>query len=311
MWRFFAVTFGLGWLFQWLAYQPGFGSLIWLVAAMWTPALGALAEGFRPWPPTRLYGPKAPDPLLLRPAAPAALWLVLLAASTVPFHGPSPHWPYPGWMLALVLALTPLAPLVNAFLGALGEELGWRGFLLPRLAGRLGWLGAAVAVGVIWAVWQTPVLLNGYNYGVRGDLAAVLYFTAVTVPMSVLHAAVYLRYGVWGAAGLHGAVNGWAGAYFVLFHDLLGDRFLWGPVGFQGAAVLAAVAVAEWMRTSREALAPASGEAAGRNAGGPATPTSGAGSGAVRPRRPGALWGRRLVAGITINVWPRRVCLGR
>jgi membrane protease YdiL (CAAX protease family) len=41
---------------------------------------------------------------------------------------------------------------------ALGEEPGWRGFLLPRLAQRLGWQRASLVLGVIWAVWHVPLL---------------------------------------------------------------------------------------------------------------------------------------------------------
>lgn len=41
-------------------------------------------------------------------------------------------------------------------LGPLGEELGWRGYLLPRLIDRWGSLGAALAVGVVWVIWHIP-----------------------------------------------------------------------------------------------------------------------------------------------------------
>src|SRR5439155_7963149 len=38
-----------------------------------------------------------------------------------------------------------------------GEEIGWRGFALPRLAARLGLGGAAILLGVIWACWHLPL----------------------------------------------------------------------------------------------------------------------------------------------------------
>ena len=37
-----------------------------------------------------------------------------------------------------------------------GEEIGWRGYLLPRLAARLGLPVASLVVGVIWACWHLP-----------------------------------------------------------------------------------------------------------------------------------------------------------
>ena len=37
-----------------------------------------------------------------------------------------------------------------------GEEIGWRGYLLPRLSGRVGLPAASLIVGVIWACWHLP-----------------------------------------------------------------------------------------------------------------------------------------------------------
>lgn len=46
------------------------------------------------------------------------------------------------------------------FRGAMGEELGLRGFALPALQQRLSAVGAALAVGVGWSVWHLPVLID-------------------------------------------------------------------------------------------------------------------------------------------------------
>lgn len=58
-------------------------------------------------------------------------------------------------------AFTPVSALpvsigLQLITGAVGEELGWRGFLLSRLGNRLGALRAAWAMGVLWSVWHIP-----------------------------------------------------------------------------------------------------------------------------------------------------------
>jgi membrane protease YdiL (CAAX protease family) len=38
-----------------------------------------------------------------------------------------------------------------------GEEIGWRGYALPRLAERFGFARASIALGLIWAIWHLPL----------------------------------------------------------------------------------------------------------------------------------------------------------
>src|ERR1700689_1899705 len=48
----------------------------------------------------------------------------------------------------------------------LGEEIGWRGFLVPELAKRFSFTSTAVLSGVIWALWHVPIIVfAGYNVG--------------------------------------------------------------------------------------------------------------------------------------------------
>ena len=50
----------------------------------------------------------------------------------------------------------PMMVVVQVITGATGEELGWRGFLLPRLGRQFGEIRAAWVMGVFWALWHVP-----------------------------------------------------------------------------------------------------------------------------------------------------------
>lgn len=60
--------------------------------------------------------------------------------------------------LAGDLVLLPLFVLVAALTDGLGEELGWRGFALPRLLSRHAPLVASLVLGLLWATWHLPLL---------------------------------------------------------------------------------------------------------------------------------------------------------
>lgn len=122
-----------------------------------------------------------------------------------------PPLPVIAWLY--VLGVLVVAP-VNAIAG-LGEELGWRGWLLPKLM-PLGTAPAVIISGVIWALWHAPVILLGYNYpGVPSGLALAC-MTAMCIVVGAVFAWLRLQSGsVWPAALAHGAFNATAGFYLV------------------------------------------------------------------------------------------------
>jgi len=56
----------------------------------------------------------------------------------------------------LPLAALPIALGLQVFTGAMGEELGWRGFLLSHLERRLSPRVAALVMAITWALWHLP-----------------------------------------------------------------------------------------------------------------------------------------------------------
>jgi membrane protease YdiL (CAAX protease family) len=57
-------------------------------------------------------------------------------------------------------AAIPIMVGVQVITGAIGEEFGWRGFLLSLLEKRTGSTGAAWIMGGLWSLWHLPAFLN-------------------------------------------------------------------------------------------------------------------------------------------------------
>jgi uncharacterized protein len=62
------------------------------------------------------------------------------------------------------IALTATAYSFIALIFAVGEELGWRGYLQGLLIQRLGLSKGIICLGLLWSVWHLPLLLAGYKY---------------------------------------------------------------------------------------------------------------------------------------------------
>jgi len=87
---------------------------------------------------------------------------------------------------------TPLPLMLGALLVSTwvqaGEEVGWRGYALPRLATHLGLGGASVLLGVIWALWHVPLFyLQGSGSEGQSFPIYLLHVTALSVAMSWLY----------------------------------------------------------------------------------------------------------------------------
>jgi len=96
-------------------------------------------------------------------------------------------WPRFGdQSIAIMFAATIVSTVTG---GQAGEEIGWRGFALPRLAEHLGWGGASILLGVIWACWHLPLfLLSGFDTTGQSFPLYLLQVTAVSVALAWLYA---------------------------------------------------------------------------------------------------------------------------
>jgi membrane protease YdiL (CAAX protease family) len=110
--------------------------------------------------------------------------------------------------LALGLPLLATLGMASSLSSALGEEIGWRGFLLPRLTGRFGLFFGSLLSGIIWAVWHYPGLLFAdYNAGTN-KAYALTCFTLMVISNAFLMSWLRLQSGsLWPCAVLHASHN--------------------------------------------------------------------------------------------------------
>lgn len=127
-----------------------------------------------------------------------------------------------GQSLPMSIELIVALQFVNVIVGgvintvpALGEELGWRGYLLPKLL-PLGVVPAILISGVIWGAWHAPLLLLGYNYPTAPGWLAVVMMCVTCVLVGAVFGWLRIRSNsVWPAALAHGTFNAAAGMGFV------------------------------------------------------------------------------------------------
>ncbi|REL35078.1 CPBP family intramembrane glutamic endopeptidase [Thalassotalea euphylliae] len=101
---------------------------------------------------------------------------------------------------------------------ALGEEIGWRGYLVPRLLSAYKPNTVSIFVGLVWAVWHFPIMITG-DYGSNTPLLyQLICFTLAFVGVSFIYTWFRIKSGsLWTAALLHTSGNLFI---FHVFEDL-------------------------------------------------------------------------------------------
>ena len=139
-----------------------------------------------------------------------------------------------------------LGPIMN-FVTCFGEEWGWRGYLLPKMAEKFPAIPMLLVNGVIWGLWHAPLTAIGHNYGVGypgfpfTGIAAMCFFCIV---MGIFLSYVSMKTGSCIPAVLgHGAINSIAGLGMYFTKDG-GNPFVGpAPTGIVGAIPFIVVAV--------------------------------------------------------------------
>jgi uncharacterized protein len=115
--------------------------------------------------------------------------------------------PAPVALVAYALLML-TANMVLAIARALGEELGWRGFLVPALSKVTGTAAVSLITGGMWALWHVPVILFSAYHSSTPPWYNILCFTVLIVSCAFVMTRLRLRSGsVWPSVLFHAAHN--------------------------------------------------------------------------------------------------------
>jgi membrane protease YdiL (CAAX protease family) len=155
------------------------------------------------------------------------------------------------FITAVLIVGTPIS-----IVAALGEEIGWRGFLVPELAKRCNFLGTSLISGSLWAVWHYPLILWGENPEGTPVWYRLLCFTVMVMALSIAFTWLRLRSGsLWTGVLLHAGDNLFILAIFTpLTADTGITRYIAGEFG-AGLAVASLIVAAVFWRL-RAAIEP-------------------------------------------------------
>lgn len=236
----------------------------WVNPLMWCPGLAAMATcrllgrplsslGWR-WPAARWAWISYAVPIGYAGLAYGAVWALRLGGLNHEFLDKLPgmyHLGPPWWhATAAYIFLIGGVGITGSLSSALGEEIGWRGFLVPELAQRHSFTAVALISGLVWALWHAPILLFGdYNAGTN-RWYALGCFTVQVVSAATMMAWLRLRSGsLWTGALLHASHNLFVQRIFDMFMRDTGNT-LWYTTEFGCAMAITAslFALAFWAK---------------------------------------------------------------
>ncbi|MBP3773843.1 MAG: CPBP family intramembrane metalloprotease [Bacteroidaceae bacterium] len=136
---------------------------------------------------------------------------------------------------------------INALL-ALGEEVGWRGYLLRLFSGK-PFVLSAIVIGFIWGIWHLPLILLGHNYPHHPIMGSALMLV-FCITLSPIMQYLRLKSGSLIAVAIfHGTFNAFGGLGLLCLNNF--DELLDGSAGLAGILVLLAADVLLYCHDSR------------------------------------------------------------
>lgn len=175
--------------------------------------------------------------LLITVAASAVVWATPLASFVVPEGG---------ILDSLINLLIQVVILMFTF--SLAEEIGMRGYLLPKLL-PLGRTRALALSGLVFATWHMPLILLTPFFPIGNELISVPLFYATVVAATFVYGYLRLYTGsVWPASlahAVHNAAWGVLGAFTLTSYPVIVNKYLVGDFGL--LILVGAVIGAVWL----------------------------------------------------------------
>ncbi len=202
---FILLVNGLAWLGPWLGgspTEPGPGLFVWgsapLVAALIMRWLVRDRISFGMRPVLRANSRWYLLSLLYYPVTIAITLMVGTALGVVVFHEFSPA------ALLPVILPTMVIYLVFGFF----EEVGWRGYLTPRMQMLNDGLAGYLLIGIVWAAWHLPYMAELWGHSTESMVTFVPRFVLGSTISAVLYGEIRQRTGTfWPAVLMHWTGN--------------------------------------------------------------------------------------------------------
>ena len=248
---FILLTFALSSIFYFLIISAGSiksGNGIFTLLLMWCPAAAAFITSLIFYKSVRGFGWKAGKikylilgyviPIFYCIVAYGIFWSTGLGT----FNGPVPD------TLIIFIVIGTFGSIISA----LGEEIGWRGFLVPQLSKLTNFTKVALISGIIWAIWHFPLIVfSNYNSATPLWYALPLFLMSV-LGLSFILAWLRLKSGsIWPPVLLHASSN----LYLLnIFDPLSGGSltpYLVGETGIIVVMVILLIAFIFWTRRDK------------------------------------------------------------
>lgn len=110
-----------------------------------------------------------------------------------------------------------LIGIIGNLISALGEEIGWRGYLVPALKNKYGEKNALIISSLFWCFWHLPLIITGSYLSNIPIIYQIPAFILCIFPVGIICGSLALKTNsVWPSAFLHAAHNNYDQGVFQL-----------------------------------------------------------------------------------------------